>query len=88
MSPPSRWSKAARRRREVDALRASDAAAAAGIGTCWGGYYQLAAMSYEPLQKALAFGDGMKCYGAMMFGYPGIHYSTIPARNPADVSWL
>lgn len=63
------------------------AAAAAGLGTCWGGYYQLAAMSYAPLREALSGAGEDVCYGAMMFGRPAIRYSAIPERKPAAITW-
>jgi nitroreductase/NAD-dependent dihydropyrimidine dehydrogenase PreA subunit len=63
------------------------AAAASGLGACWAGYFNAAAMMYEPLRDALALPAGNQCFGAMMVGYPKYPYHRIPKRRDLRVSW-
>jgi nitroreductase/NAD-dependent dihydropyrimidine dehydrogenase PreA subunit len=60
---------------------------AKGMGTCWAGYFTLAAGMHEPLIKALDMPAGHKCYGAVMVGYPQFGYYRIPLRNKPFISW-
>ena len=57
-------------------------------GPCWAGYFDMAAVNYAPLQKALDIPEGNRPYGAMMLGYPEYKYSRIPLRKEPDVRWL
>ena len=63
------------------------AAPAFGIGTCWAGFLSMAAMSYEPLQKALGLPVGRKYAYGLMFGHPQYKIYGIPRRNPLQVTW-
>jgi len=58
-----------------------------GVGTCWAGYFQLAATLSPAVQAALALPEGHQSYGAMMVGYPKFEYQRIPLRNEAQVMW-
>jgi nitroreductase/NAD-dependent dihydropyrimidine dehydrogenase PreA subunit len=58
-----------------------------GVGTCWAGYFQLAATMSPAVQAALALPEGHQSYGAMMIGYPKFEYQRIPLRNEAQVMW-
>ena len=58
-----------------------------GLGSCWNGYFNRAAMSWEPLQKALGFSEGITNYGTMMLGYPKYLYHRMPNRNAPSVRW-
>jgi len=58
-----------------------------GLGTCWAGYFQLAAEMSSSLQEALALPDGHQSFGAMMVGYPKFEYQRIPMRNEAQIMW-
>jgi nitroreductase len=58
-----------------------------GLGSCWNGYFNRAAMSWEPLQKALGFPEGITNYGTMMLGYPKYQYYRMPNRNIPRVTW-
>ena len=58
-----------------------------GLGSCWNGYFNKAAMSWEPLQKALGFPEGITNYGTMMLGYPKFQYYRMPNRNTPRVTW-
>jgi nitroreductase/NAD-dependent dihydropyrimidine dehydrogenase PreA subunit len=63
------------------------AAPAFGIGTCWAGFVKMATDSYPPLKEKLALPEGRKAAYAMMFGYSSYKISSIPRRNPVDISW-
>lgn len=58
-----------------------------GVGTCWAGYFQIAAGMSPSLQEALALPDGHQSFGAMMVGYPKFEYQRIPIRNEAQITW-
>jgi nitroreductase/NAD-dependent dihydropyrimidine dehydrogenase PreA subunit len=62
-------------------------AAAEGLGTCWAGYFFIAASQWPPLQEALALPAGNVITGAMMAGYAKHRYHRIPARNEARIVW-
>jgi nitroreductase/NAD-dependent dihydropyrimidine dehydrogenase PreA subunit len=64
------------------------AAPSLGLGSCWNGYFNMAAVSWEPLQKALGFEEGITNYGTMMLGYPKYKYYRMPNRNTPRVSWI
>lgn len=64
------------------------AAPSFGLGTCWAGFFMIAASQWPPLQQALALPEGNACFGAMMIGYPKYKYHRIPQRNAAMVEWL
>jgi len=63
------------------------AAPSLGLGTCWAGYFQVAAQHFPPMREALGLGDGQVCYSAMMLGYPKYKYYRMPTRNNLAVSW-
>ena len=64
------------------------AAAAHGLGTCWGGIVQralannpdLAAMAGVPKNKAVR--------GALMLGVPKFRYALVPPRTPDPTIWI
>lgn len=58
-----------------------------GLGACWAGFLNAAAMHYPPLAEALKLPKGHKCYGAMMIGYPKYRYRRIPLRKKPAVTW-
>ncbi len=60
---------------------------ARGLGTCWGGYFTVAANLYAPLAEALSLPAGHQCYGTVMLGYPKTGYERIPQRNAPLVTW-
>jgi nitroreductase len=62
-------------------------AATEGLGTCWAGYFFIAAAQWPPLQEALALPAGNVITGAMMSGYAKHRYQRIPARNEAKIIW-
>lgn len=63
------------------------AAFAAGLGTCWAGFFQIAAAMWAPLHKALALPEGQAACGAMMLGYPRLRYKRVPQRHKANITW-
>ena len=58
-----------------------------GVGTCWAGYFSLAANMSPTLQEALQLPEGHQSFGAMMVGYPQFEYHRIPIRNEAQMTW-
>ncbi|MDD2467192.1 MAG: nitroreductase family protein [Desulfobulbus sp.] len=64
------------------------AATGLGLGTCWAGYFNAAATAYPPLRQALALRDDQQCFGAMMVGYPQLHYQRLPTRNLPEITWM
>lgn len=64
------------------------AAPSFGLGTCWAGFFMIAAANWPPLVKALALPEGNTCHGAMMIGYPKYIYHRLPLRKEADITWL
>jgi len=63
------------------------AAYSMGLGACWAGAFQLAAMSHPPIMEALRLPEGHKSYGAMMIGYPKYKFSRIPLRDDPRIVW-
>jgi nitroreductase len=63
------------------------AAFSMGLGACWAGAFQLAAMSHPPITEALELPEGHKSYGAMMIGYPKYKFPRIPLRNNLRIVW-
>lgn len=58
-----------------------------GLGTCWGGYFQMACEEWPPLLAALGLPDGHLPLYAMMLGQPDVRYHRPPQRNRGDVTW-
>ncbi|HOY51246.1 MAG TPA: nitroreductase family protein, partial [Prolixibacteraceae bacterium] len=63
------------------------AAPAFGIGTCWAGFVKMALDNYKPLQDFLSIPEGRKAACPMLFGYSRYKVTSIPRRNPADITW-
>jgi nitroreductase len=64
------------------------AAYAAGMGTCWAGYFNIAANAWEPLRNALPIRKGDTVCGAMMLGYPQYKYHRLPPRPEATINYF
>lgn len=58
-----------------------------GLGACWNGFFNAAAMSWKPLQEDLCLAPGEKNFGAMMVGYPKFKYHRMPERNAPKIRW-
>ncbi len=63
------------------------AAPSFGLGTCWAGYFMMAASHWPPLQDALVLTEGHACFGAMMIGYPKYRYHRLPLRREPNIVW-
>jgi nitroreductase len=59
-----------------------------GLGGCWNGFFNAAALSWPPLKEALGLAKDMENFGAMMVGYPKFRYHRMPTRNTPEISWL
>lgn len=64
------------------------AAPTVGLGTCWAGFFMMAAAQVPQLREFLALPEGHACFGALMIGYPKFEYHRLPTRKEAAVSWL
>ncbi|MGD0804447.1 MAG: nitroreductase family protein [Candidatus Bathyarchaeia archaeon] len=63
------------------------AAYSAGLGSCWGGLFTIAARSSEPMFAALGILEGSIPLGAMMIGYSKNEFHGIPQRRKYEVLW-
>ncbi|MBN2041542.1 MAG: nitroreductase family protein [Spirochaetes bacterium] len=63
------------------------AATGMGLGCCWAGYFQYAAVSYQPMIDAIGLPEGHVCNGAMMAGYPKYKYYRLPLRRKPPIIW-
>lgn len=63
------------------------AAQSFGVGTCWCGYFLMAANAHPPLAEMLGQDRGLKTYGVMMAGYPKFTYHRMPVRKTPDITW-
>jgi len=63
------------------------AATSMGLGCCWAGYFNAAAVTFPPMKEALALPTGHQCFGSMMVGYPKFSYHRLPTRKPPSISW-
>lgn len=64
------------------------AAPSLDLGTCWNGYFNMAATAWKPLQDALGFEESLTNFGTMMLGYPKFRYKRMPTRNTPQVTWI
>lgn len=72
----------------IAATLAEQLLADAGLGTCWGGYFQRAVDLCPDLAQALSIPEGHKVYAALMVGIPDEHYPRIPYRPEASIRWV
>ncbi len=63
------------------------AAYAQGLGACWAGFFNLAALRWPPMAEALNLPPGHTAFGSMMLGYPDITYQRIPPRKEPPIVW-
>jgi nitroreductase/NAD-dependent dihydropyrimidine dehydrogenase PreA subunit len=63
------------------------AATGLGLGTCWAGYFNMAATTFPPMMEALALPEGHQAFGSMMLGYPAFTYQRLPTRKKPDITW-
>jgi nitroreductase/NAD-dependent dihydropyrimidine dehydrogenase PreA subunit len=58
-----------------------------GLGTCWAGFLMMAASNNPMVEKHLGIPEGHRLCGALMLGYPGVHYQRIPPRKQREILW-
>jgi nitroreductase len=58
-----------------------------GLGACWAGFLNHAALSYSEVHDFLDLPPGHQMCGGLMIGYPEFEYARIPDRKPASVTW-
>ena len=63
------------------------AAHAMGVGTCWAGYFNVAAGMWPPLKTALDLPPDEAPLGAMMTGYARYRYQRLAARRAPVIRW-
>lgn len=63
------------------------AAPSFGLGTCWAGFFNAAALFWPPMQEALGLPPAHLTYGAMMIGHQNVHYQRLPLRRPPRITW-
>ncbi|MBS1370492.1 MAG: 4Fe-4S binding protein [Lentisphaeria bacterium] len=60
-----------------------------GLGSCWAGWAEAAAIDGDPqLLRLLKLPKGKIVTGAIVAGYPRYHHKRIPARQPLRVTWV
>ncbi|WP_298666150.1 nitroreductase family protein [uncultured Methanofollis sp.] len=63
------------------------AAPSFGLGTCWAGFVQIAAISSPALAASLGLPAGHAPQYAMLLGYPEHRYARVPGREKVRVTW-
>ena len=63
------------------------AAHAMGVGTCWAGYFNMAAGMWPPLQAALGLPPEQTPLGTMMVGYARYRYQRLAGRRAPVIRW-
>lgn len=58
-----------------------------GLGTCWAGFFQMAAQTWQPIKEKINLSDGREIIGAMLLGKPAYKYIRIP-RRPLKVEYI
>ena len=59
-----------------------------GLGSCWAGFFEMAAFAnYQPLLDLIGAPEGKTITGAIMLGVPRHQYQLLVERNPLDVSF-
>lgn len=63
------------------------AAYSLGLGSCWAGAFQMAAVLFPALTEVLKLPEGHQCTGVMMIGYPSYRFFRIPERDDSRITW-
>jgi nitroreductase len=63
------------------------AATSLGVGTCWAGYFMIAAGNDPTLGPAAGVDPGDQICAASMLGFARHEYSAIPPRKAVEVTW-
>ncbi len=59
-----------------------------GLGTCWAGFFLIAAGFSNTLARRLGLPDARNVYSALMVGYPNHVYTRLIPRKEREVRWL
>ena len=60
-----------------------------GLGSCWAGWAEAAAISGDPQTLGLlALPKGKVVTGAIVVGIPRYRHKRIPTRHPLEVTWV
>jgi len=63
------------------------AAPSFGLGTCWAGFFNIAATMWPPLKKELNLPKGNNNFASVMIGLPKHNYSKVIKREPGKITW-
>ncbi len=63
------------------------AAPSFGLGTCWDGMVDMAAMFGAPTMDLIGLPEGHKLCGSMLIGHPKFKYHRFPMRNEPKLTW-
>lgn len=58
-----------------------------GLGCCWAGLFNRAAIAFPPMIEALSLPSGHRPFGSMLIGYPKYVYQRTPTRKQPSVTW-
>ncbi|PID77792.1 MAG: ferridoxin [Deltaproteobacteria bacterium] len=64
------------------------AAPSFGLGTCWAGFFNIAASLWPPLKKKINLPEGHKIFASLMVGEPKHDYKKIIKRETGNISWI
>lgn len=64
------------------------AANSMGLGTCWAGFFNIAATFWPPLKEELNIPKGHKNHASILLGVPKHQYKQIIKRTPGNISWI
>ena len=59
-----------------------------GLGSCWAGYVNYAAVQWPGLSEILNLPENHTCHGALMVGIPKIKYARAPERHAPDITYF
>lgn len=59
-----------------------------GLGTCWAGFFRMAANQYPPLKKELRIPESHTILGVLMLGHPQYQFVRTPQRFEPKVIWV
>ena len=59
-----------------------------GFGACWAGLLLMCIAENKDLRKLIGLQEKMIATGALMLGYPKLHFHHIPERQKPNVHWI
>lgn len=63
-------------------------ASAFGIGACWAGYFNMAAVNDRKIADMIGLPENCAPFGTLMFGYPKVSYKRLPKRKNIEIKWI